>query len=90
VKKFAEKHQNKITGVLYCFDRLLFKGYLPIGYPDAMEGFLYARGLLLKDFVTSCSQAVKAYGVEMAQRAARPYIYLKRAIRKEERARQIA
>ncbi len=30
MKAFLDKHAAKITGVLSCFDRLLFRGYLPI------------------------------------------------------------
>ena len=31
------------------FDRLMFKGHLPLGYPHAMEVFLTLRGVLFKD-----------------------------------------
>ena len=27
---FVRKHQDKINGTLSCFDRMLFRGYLPI------------------------------------------------------------
>ena len=47
MQKFIVKHQDKITSVLSCFDRVLFKGYLPLGYPQGMENFLNAKGLLL-------------------------------------------
>ncbi len=47
---FLHKHQDKITGSLFCPDRLIFKGHLPITYPLGMEGFLYEHGILLKNF----------------------------------------
>ena len=37
VNSFVEKYNDRITGVISCFDRMLFKGYLPIGWSDAME-----------------------------------------------------
>ena len=38
---FVERHQNKIAGVLSCFDRVVITGTLPdIGYAGAMAGYL--------------------------------------------------
>ena len=94
---FVSRHADDIVGVLSCFDRLLFKGYLmPIGYPDGMARFLSRRGVLLKDFkkfVTGHSEEVKRHGLEMAAEAGRPYIALKsrrQSRNKDERARRIA
>jgi hypothetical protein len=44
------KHQAKVTGTISCFDRILFKGHLPLGWADAMERFMARQGLRLKDF----------------------------------------
>ncbi len=49
VELFYKKHKDKITGILSCFNRILFRGYLPIGYPQAMEDFMNRRQLLLRD-----------------------------------------
>jgi len=90
---FITKHSEKITGTLSCFDRVLFKGYLPIRDPKSMAMFLYRRGLLLKDFkgfVTRCSAEVKQHAVKLAERTKRPFIYLTSSPRKEDRAREIA
>ena len=46
MRKFLAKHAAATTGTLSCFDRLLFKGHLPLGYPHAMEVFLTLRGVL--------------------------------------------
>jgi hypothetical protein len=84
---FITKHQAHVQGVLSCFDRLIFKGYLPFCQPGAMEAFLWQKGVLLKDFksfVIAKSEAVKEHALALAQKAGRPYIYLNRATRKEE------
>ena len=49
VKRFARQYNESITGMLSCFDRILFKGYLPIGWGDSMEGFLARQGLRIGD-----------------------------------------
>ena len=50
VNSVAEKSGDRITEVISCFDRMLFKSYLPPGWSDAMEGLLSWQGLLIKDF----------------------------------------
>ena len=30
MNEFVSKHEDRIHGVLSCFDRMLFRGYLPI------------------------------------------------------------
>ncbi len=36
-EKFLEKYGRYITGTLSCFDRVIFKVYLPLGWPEATE-----------------------------------------------------
>jgi len=84
---FVEKHQAHITGQLSCFDRMIFKGYLPFCQPGAMEAFLWKQSVLLKDFksfAVRSSDAIKQHALAIARKAGRPYIYLNRAKRKEE------
>lgn len=93
MKRFIDKHQAKITGTISCFDRILFKGHLPLGWPEAMEQFIARQGLRIKDFggfVARQSELIKQHAKAMADRTARPYIYLTGPIRKDERARAIA
>jgi len=93
VKKFLEKHQAKIVGTLSCFDRILFKGYLPISWSDSMERFIHSNGLLIKDFkrfVSDNSQRIKDHAKEMARNTRRPFVSLTRSTRKEDAARRIA
>ena len=40
MRGFLEKHASKITGVLSCLDRMLFRGYLPIMSGAAVAQFL--------------------------------------------------
>ncbi len=47
----ARNYRHLIHGTLSGFDRLVFRGYLRgISFPDGMEGFLSASGVLLKHF----------------------------------------
>ena len=41
--KLIEQHADRISGTLGCFDRMLFRGYLPIMSGAAMAGFLKSR-----------------------------------------------
>jgi len=88
VNQFTTKHQARITGTISCFDRLLFKGHLPLGWADAMERFIGRQGLRIKDFgnfVNRSSDRIKQHAKDMAERAGRPYLYLDGPIRKEDR-----
>jgi hypothetical protein len=93
VKRFVEKHQPKITGTISCFDRILFKGHLPLNWPDALEQLITRQGLRIKDFkefVPRQSYRLSDYAKRLAQQAGRPYIYLNGFVRKEDRAKAIA
>ena len=79
MKAFLEKHDPKITGVLSCFDRMLFRGYLPIMSGAAMAQFLSQADIKfrnLKTFLTEHAATLKAHAQAMAAREGRPYIYL--------------
>ncbi len=48
---FIERHQQQITGVLSCFDRVILTGTLPeIAHTGAMERFLRYRNIRLFDY----------------------------------------
>jgi hypothetical protein len=40
MKEFVRRHEAHIQGVLSCFDRMLFRGYLPIMSGWSMAQFL--------------------------------------------------
>jgi hypothetical protein len=94
MQSFLNKHAAKISGVISCFDRMLFRGYLPIMSGYAMAQFLCLEKILyndLKSFLISNAAALKDHAVAMARNAERPYVYLASSgVRKEQRARAMA
>jgi hypothetical protein len=50
---FVVKNQERISGVLSCFDRVIFRGYLPLSYAKGMEGFFYQQKVPLKQRLCS-------------------------------------
>ena len=88
MRTFCNKHESKINGVLSCFDRMLFRGYLPLMSGAAMAQFLMSEKVRcdnLKTFLIDNAERVKAHAQEMAASAGRPYIYLASAGMKMER-----
>ena len=49
--EFVRKHEDRIHGVLSCFDRMLFRGYLPI-----MSGWSMAQLLKAHDRAAPASR----------------------------------
>jgi hypothetical protein len=93
MKRFLSKHGKAVKGVIGCFDRVVFKGYLPISAPGSMESFMAHKGVLIKDFkkfVQHASARVKGYARAMAERTGRPMRRCRAAERKEDAARAIA
>ena len=90
---FLRKHQDQISGVLSCFDRVILLGHLPLSYPAGLEGFLYRQKVLLKDFAryaTSIAERVRDHVKALAQQAGAPYRNLPRKEPMEEQARRLA
>jgi hypothetical protein len=95
MNQFIVKYQDRTSGVLSGFDRLVLRGTIRMLAVNAgMMGFLSRMGVLLKDFggyVQRTSERLKAASCEMARRLERPVQYLpSAATRKEIVARQIA
>ncbi len=93
MRDFILHHQGKIKGVLSCFDRMLFRGYLPLQYPQGMAGFLRQRGIpfsKLKPFLLETSGALKVHAQRMARERGRPYRYLNTSLPMEQEARAVA
>src|SRR5437867_7217912 len=91
--RFMMSHRDRIVGTLSCFDRVIFKGHLPIGHPVGLERFFSWIGAKLMDFkkvALDCADRLKEHAQAVARQAGRPYQYLQRPLRKEELARQIA
>ena len=93
MKDFLATHGNKIKGVLSCFDRMLFRGYLPVMNGAEMAKLLNSRNIhyqTLKGFLLNNAERVKQCAVDMAKRTGRPYQYLWNKIPMEREARRIA
>lgn len=93
MKDFINTHQAKIKGVLSCFDRVLFRGYLPIQDGYAMAQFLNRNDIRfrnLKSFLTKSAAEVKEHAKQMAEEAGRPFEYLSKKTKMEQLAREMA
>jgi hypothetical protein len=93
MEQFTLKHQAKIQATLGCFDRMLFRGYLPIQSGWAMAQFLNQKQVRfrnLKTFLTENAARVNQHAKALATKLGRPCQYLPVPTRKEELARQIA
>jgi hypothetical protein len=93
VEEFTLKHTQSIDGILNCFDRIIFKGYLPISWPEGMESFLRREHVMVKDFkkyVTKISDSVCEHAKQVATSANRPYIHIRGKLDKEDTARRLA
>ena len=42
--RFIMQHRDLIVGTLSCFDRVLFKGHLPINYAQGLDIFITRLG----------------------------------------------
>ena len=90
---FLKKHSAKIAGVLSCFDRIIFRGYLPISHPRGVLGWLHQLGVAYTDFkkfAPELAGRLLQHAKDTAHAAGRPYRYLPTREPKEELARQIA
>jgi hypothetical protein len=80
MERFLERHRDRILGVLSGFDRVLFRGTLKsISYVSGLEIFLSSQHVLHKNFgvyVEKLSARLKEHAKAVAQKHARPYIYL--------------
>jgi len=93
MKTFLANYSNRIHGVLSCFDRMLFRGYLPIMSGWQMAQFINGQDLrfrYLKNFLIEQAARVKEHALNIAKEQNRPYEYLSEKIRKEQRADAIA
>ena len=91
--KFIEQHADRISGTLGCFERVLFRGYLPIMSGAAMATFLKSRDVMretLKAFLLEQAERLKRHAQDLCTQTGRPYEYLSHAARKEDLARKIA
>jgi len=92
-QRFCHKFALSIVSLLCCFDRVIFKGYLPFGDDDHLNAFV--DGVLKmprKDFLPWLqrhSDTLVAHAQEMARRAGRPYEYRQGKFNKEKFIREL-
>src|SRR5262249_5903838 len=83
-----------IVSTLSCFDRVLFKGYLPFRDARSLERFVdYVLKIKRKDFLKFAerqSERIVAHAKKLAVAADAPYRFLKGKQRKDDLANQIA
>jgi hypothetical protein len=94
MERFVTRHNDRISGILSGFDRMIFRGTLrSISYAEGLEAFLATRRVWLKDFgafAHAVSEQVKRHAEALAVAQGRPFIYLaSSAISKEDEARAI-
>src|SRR3954452_20012603 len=93
LSRFVTKFTSLIVAVLSCFDRVIFKGYLPITNGPALEGFvdhvLRIRRCEFMAFAEKQSEALVEHAKQMAHDAGAEYVYLQGAHRKDKLVDQI-
>ena len=70
MKEFISKYEARIHGVLSCFDRMLFRGYLPIISGWQMAQFFNSSKIRfreLKAFLVQHAERVKQHAIDVAK-----------------------
>ncbi len=90
---FLDEHADKTRGSLSCFDRVIFRGYLPPFSGREITPFLKRHGVRpdgLKAFLIGQAERLKQHARQLAQRQGRPFLDSAERVRKAEKARKIA
>ena len=81
MQAFMNKHQDKITGSLQMFDRMIFTGHiLPLFATSGRKFFLSYHNILLKDFgkfAKDVSEKIKTHAQSLAAKHKRPYLFVR-------------
>jgi len=60
MSSLIERHQERIAGVLSCFDRVLIRGTLPaVCHAQAMATLLDSRGIRLFDYAKQFAEPLR-------------------------------
>jgi hypothetical protein len=90
---FIQAHEGTIHGVVGCFDRMLFRGFLPIQWGGGMAGFLWKQDVPfrdLKEYLPKQAEVIKKHAFQLAAEHHRPFRHLTGPIAKDAEARVIA
>lgn len=95
MKAFLTAFSGLVLGIFNGFDRLVFRGHLSnLTHPKGIRGYLFANGVLYKDFKAHClaqTRRLLEASFAEAKRLERPIIYLPSSKEsKEDRARTLA
>lgn len=93
VCSFYTKFASLISWDLSCFDRVIFKGHLPISRPDEFERFVdyrlkLRRADFLKDVAPGWSASLVEHAKTLAQKAGRPYEFIPGKVDKDAWAKE--
>ena len=93
LSRFVTKFTNLIVAVLSCFDRVIFKGHLPITNGKALEGFVdHVLKMRRKDFMAFAEQQSETlvnHAKRLAEQAGTEYRFLQGFHRKDKRVDEI-
>jgi hypothetical protein len=88
LSRFVAKFTSLIVAVLSCFDRVIFKGHLPIANASALEAFvdhvLKIRRADFMSFAQQQSQTLVDHAKRLAQQAGAEFRFLQGAHRKDQ------
>jgi len=79
MKTFLDNHAQNILGTLTCFDRIIFKGYLPITHERGLNALFYHQDWLVKDFkvhAETLSGRIADHAKALAHSQCRPFLIL--------------
>ena len=93
LSRFVSNFTSQIVTVLSCFDRVIFKGYLPLTNGPALEGFvdhvLKIRRCDFMAFAEEQSKTLVDYAKRLAQKAGAEYRFLQGHHRKDKLVEEI-
>jgi hypothetical protein len=94
VCRFLTKFASLIVCTLHCFDRVIFKGHLAMGYPRELERFVdyvlkVRRSHFIKVLAPGYSDSLIEHAKCFAKNAGRTYLYRTGSFRKEHWAQQL-
>ena len=86
---FVEKFASLIVCALSCFDRVIFKGYLPLSRPSELEKFVdfvlkIRRVDFLKKHAPQFAKRLVDHAKRLAEQSGRPFEYRQGKFRKEQ------
>ena len=91
VCRFVAKFASMISAVLHCFDRVIFKGHLPLLRPEVLTGFVdYVLRVRRSDFMKKLAPQYSEQLVAHAKNlAGRNFVYRTGKFRKEQWAAKL-